>query len=160
MAYACVRTDNMSGTTVGKDLVSLRYSDGNKEAAIENGSVVLIGAYLEGHREVRQATAVAANSPLSSVALIAHEEVDKTKAHNAIKDYINEAGMNVRGYRLTSGDCFSLTKEGFVADPGTNKVVELAAGTKLNAVNSATSGSTVVGKIIAKEGEWYVVEVQ
>ena len=51
MAYACVRTDNMSGTTIGKDLVSLKYFDGeDKEAAIENGSVVLVGAYLDGQR--------------------------------------------------------------------------------------------------------------
>lgn len=163
MAYACVRTDNMSGTTIGKDLVSLKYFDGeDKEAAIENGSVVLVGAYLDGQREVRKATAVAKNSKLSEVALIAHEEVDKTKAHNTLKEYINIAGLNVRGYRLPSKDCFSLTKEAFTADSvlAKDSVVELAAGTKFKAVASATDGSTTVGKIVAVEGEWYVVEVE
>lgn len=162
MAYACVRTDNMSGTTVGKDLVSLKYFDAqSKEAAIENGSVVLIGEYVEGQREVRKATAVKANSKLAEVALIAHEEVDKTKAHNTLKEYTNPAGLNVRGYRLVSKDCFSLTKEAFAADSVLAKgsVVELAAGTKLKAVASATASTTSVGKIVAIEGEWYVVEV-
>ena len=161
MTYACVRTDNMSGTTIGKDLVSLKYFDSNdKEAAIENGSVVLVGAYLDGQREVRKATAVAADSKLSEVALIAHEEVDKTKSNNTLKEYINIAGLNVRGYRLPSKDCFSLTKEAFAEGSVLEKdsVVELAAGTKFKAVASAT-GSTVVGKIVAVEGEWYVVEV-
>lgn len=162
MAYACVRTDNMSGTTIGKDLVSLKYFNGeDKEAAIENGNVVLVGAYLEGQREVRKATAVAANSKLSEVALIANEEVLKTKSHNTLAEYINEAGQIVRGYRLVSKDIFSVTKEAFVEASGAkiNAIVELAAGTKFKAVASATSGSTAVGKIVAVEGDWFVVEV-
>ena len=161
MAYACVRTDNMSGTTIGKDLVSLKYFNAeDKEAAIENGNVVLVGAYLEGQREVRKATAVAADSKLADVALIANEEVLKTKTHNTLSEYINEAGQNVRGYRLVSKDIFSVTEEAFVdaSAAKVDAVVELAAGTKLSAVASA-SGATVVGKITAVEGDWYVVEV-
>lgn len=162
MAYACVRTDNMSGTTIGKDLVSLKFYNGeNKEAAIENGNVVLVGAYLAGQREVRKATAVAANSPLADVALVASEEVVKTKSHNTLDEFINEAGATIRAYRLTSKDVFSVTAEAFVdaeaAEVGA--IVELAAGTKLQAVASLTSNSTAVGKIVAVEGIWYVVEV-
>ena len=162
MNYACVRTDNMSGTTIGKDLVSLRYFSGEVETAIENGSVVLVGAYLPGEREVRKATAVAANSKLSEVALIAHEEVDKTKSNNTLKEYSNKAGLNVRGYRLVSKDCFSVTKEAFAngSTPAVEAVVELTEGTKLKAVETATENSTTVGKIIAVEGEWYVIEVE
>lgn len=161
MAYACVRTDNMAGTTLGKDLVSLRFYDAaEKEAAIENGSVVLVGAYLEGQREVRKATAVAADSKLSDVALIASEEVVKTKSHNNLNEFINEAGSNARGYRLTSKDAFAVTKEAFVDATAAKvgAVVELAAGTKFSAVDSA-SGATKVGTITAVEGIWYVVEV-
>lgn len=87
--------------------------------------------------------------------------MDKTKAHNTLKEYINIAGLNVRGYRLSSKDCFSLTKEAFASDSvlAKDSVVELAAGTKFKAVASATGDSTTVGKIVAVEGEWYVVEV-
>ena len=160
MAYACVRTDNMSGTTLGKDLVSLRFYDAvSEEAAVENGNVVLVGAYLDGHRELRKATAVAADSKLSDVALVASEEVVKTKSHNNLNEFINEAGSDIRGYRLTSKDVFSVTKEAFVdaSKAKVNAVVELAEGTKLNAVEAET-GATKVGTVKAVEGIWYVVE--
>lgn len=161
MAYACVRTDNMSGTTLGKDLVSLRYYDGSNEAAIENGHVVLIGDYLDGEREVRKATKVAANSKLADVALVASEEVVKTKGHNNLDEFINEAGSNLRGYRLTSKDVFAVTKAALDGGEQIKEgaIVELAAGTKLKAVASATASTTTVGKIKAVEGVWYVIEV-
>ncbi len=162
MAYACVRTDNMSGTNNGKDLVSLRYMPGETETAIENGNVVLIGEYLEDNREVRKATAPANNSPLKDCALVASEEVVKNKEYNDLSDFINEAGENIRGYRLTSRDIFSVTKEAFAegATLEVGSLVELNGTTKFNAVKSATDSVTCVGKIIAIEGEWYVVEVE
>ena len=162
MAYACVRTDNMSGTVNGKDLVSVKYFEGENEAAIENGCVVLVGEYLEGQREVRKAMAPAANSKLSDVALIANEEVDKTKGHNNLNEYVNEAGMTIRGYRLVEPkQMFGVTKEAFApsATPVKGAVVELMNGNKFNAAESATEGSTVVGKIVAVEGIWFVIEL-
>ena len=162
MTYACVRTDNMSGTVNGKDLVSVKYFEGENEAAIENGCVVLVGEYLEGQREVRKATAPAANSKLADVALIANEEVVKTKSHNTLDEYVNEAGAIVRGYRLAEPkQMFSVTKEAFAtsATPAKGAVVELMKGNKLNAAVSATEGSTVVGKIVAVEGVWFVIEL-
>lgn len=160
MTYACVRTDNMSGTTLGKDLVSVRFYADAVEAEIENGNVVLVGEYLDGQREVRKATAVATDTPLKDVALIASEEVVKEKSKNTIAEFKNLAGTNARAYRLTSKDVFSLTKEAFTAGSAlkVGSVVELAAGTKLSAVESATS-ATKVGTITAVEGVWYVVEV-
>ncbi len=163
MAFGCVRTDNMSGTTLGKDLVSLRYFDkSGKEAEIENGCVVLIGEYLEGQREVRKATDVAKNSPLNKVALVASEEVDKAKSYNALSEFKNKAGADVRGYRVgCPANCFSVTKECFVAGGhfAVGAIVELADGNKFAVVESATSGSTKVGVITAVEDMWYVVEV-
>ena len=163
MAYGCVRTDNMSGTTLGKDLVSLRFMNGEAEAEIENGAVVLIGDYIEGEREIKKATAVAANSPLEKVALVASEEVDKTKNYTTLAEFKNKAGADIRGYKLASaGQSFAVTKECFTAGSALAKgnVVELADGTKFHAVASATGGSTKVGKIVAIEDKWYVVEVE
>lgn len=161
MAYAAVRTDNMSGTVNGSDLVSVKFYNGTTETAIENGNVVLVGDFMDGEREVRKATAPAADSPLSKVALIASEEVVKTKTYNTIADFRNEAGDICRGYRLVQGNIFSVTKEAFSNDAGLDvgSIVELVAGTKLSAVATATSGSTTVGKIVLIEGEWYVIEV-
>lgn len=152
--YAIVRTDNMSGTVNGKDLVSLNFAD-----AIENGNVVLIGGYADGEREVRTATVPAADSNLSDIALVASEEVVNSKNYNGLSDFINEKGDIIRGYRLTSKDIFSVSKEALDGDAEVGHVVELQAKTKLKVVASATASTTTVGKVIAIEGEWIVIEV-
>ncbi len=157
--YACVRTDNMSGTIEGKDLVSLMY-DGD----IENGNVLAIGAFIEGERELRTGTVPQKNTPLRDLALVATPEVIKRKDYYGLSEFINEKGTPIRGYRLTPKDYFSVTKEAF--DEGASAqlkvggVVEVKEGsTKLNAVASATEETTTIGKIVRVEGDWYVVEV-
>lgn len=155
--YACVRTDNMSGTIMGKDLVSLKY-DGD----IENGNVLAIGDFVEGEREARVGTAPKKNTALNKVALVATPEVVKVKQYNGLGDFINKNGDLVRGYRLISGDIFSVTKEALDGGAQIKKgaVVELKDNsTKLVAVATPTSETTTVGKIVLVEGDWYVIEV-
>ncbi len=161
MAYACVRTDNMSGTINGQDLVSVKFYGGSNPAAIENGNVVLVGEFLEGEREVRKATAPAANSDIYKCALIASEEVVKSKSHNNLDEFINEAGDIARGYRFTKNGLFAVTKEAFASGAvlAVGSIVELTATTKFNAVASATASTSQVGTIVLIEGEWYVIEI-
>lgn len=161
MAYACVRTDNMSGTVNGKDLVSLKFMVGENEAPVENGNIVLVGDHLEGEREVRKATAPAANSDVYKCALVASEEVVKTKSRNTLDEFRNEAGDIARGYRLVANDTFSVTAAAFADAEGieVGHTVELTDGTKLSAVAAATAGASVVGKVVLIENEWYVIEV-
>lgn len=154
--FACVRTDNMSGTTVGKDLVSLKA---DKE--IENGSVVVVGDLVEGEREVRAIADMTATSEVKDLALIASVEIVKSKAYNTLSEFINEENSIVRGYRLVSKDIFSVTKEAF-ATPASAKVgayVIAKAGRKMDVADAEAEGTTTIGKIIAVEGEWYVIEV-
>lgn len=152
--YACVRTDNMSGTTLGKNLVSAKY-----EGAIENGNIVVIGDLLEGEREVRKATTPAVNSALRNLALVATPEVVKEKAYHTLAEFKNEDGDIIRAYRLISGDMFSVTAEALDGTAEVGSVVEAQASTKMKVVAEATEGSTVIGKVIALEGEWIVIEV-
>lgn len=172
MAYGVVRTDNMYGTDVRAALVSIKYivttGSGNDtvktETAIENGNVLKAGGLMDGEREILEGSAVAANTPLSEVVLIASPELIYDERKKNLDDFINEAGKACRGYRLHSGDIFGLTKECFTGStPAVGNVVELAAGTKLKAVASATSNTTTVGKVIAKEVvgryTYYVVRV-
>jgi len=163
MKYGCVRTDNMSGIINGKDLVSLKYRVGDVDTAIENGNIVVIGNHLEGEREVRLASTPAVGSKMGTLAVVASEEVVKSKSYNGLADFRNEAGDIIRGYRLTSKDVFSVTKEALsIAEgvtPAVGYVVETMAGTKMKVVQTATSGSTQIGTIIAIEDEWYVIEV-
>lgn len=153
MAYGVVRTDNMFGTDVRAGLVSIKYmgADGKTDTAIENGNVLKVGALMEGEREIFVGAAVAANTPLSDVVLVASPEVMYDERKRNLDEFINEAGKPCRGYRLHKGDIFSVTKDALdgAAEPKVGDTVELKAGTKLNVAASATSGSTAVGKIIA-----------
>ena len=166
--YAVVRTDNMMGTDVSTYLDSVRFYDSNnKEAAIENGNVVVVGDLLTDEREIHKATTPAANTELKKIGLVANPEVNYDERKRSLDQYINDAGRNVRIYYLHSGDEFGVTIDGLnVATGYTPKVgdaVELMAGTKLNVVATATNGSTQVGKLIAieKAGRYtyYVVRV-
>ena len=158
MAYGIVRTDKMYGTDVRAALVSIQYlgSNGATPTAIENGNVLKVGALKTGEREVYVGGAVAATDAVEDIVLVASPEVMYDERKRNLEDFINEAGKNCRGYRLHSGDIFSVTKDALAgaAAPAVGDVVELAAGTKLNikaAATGATEGSTVVGKIIAKD---------
>ena len=153
MAYGIVRTDNMYGTDVRAALVSIKYmgENGSTPTAIENGSVLKVGALVEGEREIFVGGKVAATDKLEDVVLVASPEVVYDERKKNLDDYINEAGKACRGYRIHSGDIFSVTKEALAGEtaPAVGNIVELAAGTKLKVVKSATSGSTAVGTIIA-----------
>lgn len=152
MAYGIVRTDNMYGTDVRAALVSIKYmgEDGATPTAIENGSVLKVGALIEGEREIYVGGAVAANDKVEDVVLVASPEVMYDERKKNLDEYINVAGKACRGYHIHSGDIFSVTKAVLAgeATPAVGDVVELAEGTKLSVAKEAT-GATVVGTIIA-----------
>ena len=152
MAYGIVRTDNMYGTDVRAALVSIKYmgTDGSTPTAIENGNVLKVGALISGEREVYVGGNVAANDKATDIVLIASPEVMYDERKKNLDEFINEAGKACRGYRLHSGDIFSVTKDALAgkATPAVGDVVELAAGTKLNVAATATGGSTAIGSVI------------
>ena len=152
MAYGIVRTDNMYGTDVRAALVSIKYmgEDGATPTAIENGSVLKVGALIEGEREIYVGGEVAANDKVEDVVLVASPEVMYDERKKNLDEYINVAGKACRGYHIHSGDIFSVTKEALTGEaaPAVGNVVELAEGTKLSVAKDAT-GATVVGTIIA-----------
>ena len=151
MAYGIVRTDNMYGTDVRAALVSIKYmgEDGATPTAIENGSVLKVGALIEGEREIYVGGAVAANDKVEDVVLVASPEVMYDERKKNLDEYINVAGKACRGYHIHSGDIFSVTKAVLAGEaaPAVGDVVELAEGTKLSVAKEAT-GATVVGTII------------
>lgn len=166
--YSCFRADLASGTNNPKDLVSVKYLPSATATAIENGQLVCVGGFITGSREVRTGTTPAANTALASLAIIGSEEVVKTETYNGLAEFINEAGAICRGYRLRTGDIFSVTAEALNVGEGVtvtvgSTIVEAMAGTKLNCVATLTSNSTKIGTIIAKETQgdktWYTFEV-
>ena len=169
MAHAVIRTDKMFGTDNRTGLCSLKFFTGSGDnktaAAIDNGNVVLLGALIDGEREIYEAGAVAAGSDINKVVIVATPEVSACPLDYAIDKFENEAGKAARGYYLTPNSIFSVTKDALsgAASPAVGNLVELAAGTKLKVVASATSGSTQVGKIIAIETvgrlTFYVIQI-
>ena len=169
MAYCVARTDKLMGTDVRSMLESVKYQVADTEGAmvdtaIENGNVVKVGALISGEREVKSATTPAATTKIDEVVLVVAPEVMYDERKKNLDEYRNEVGQIVRGYHLHSGDIFSVTAEGLKnASPAVSQVIELAASTKWNNVATATQGSTVVGKIIAKDVvgryTYYVIQV-
>lgn len=165
--YAVVRTDAMAGTDVRGQLVSVKYmgANGSTPTAIENGNILKIGALVSGEREIYVGAAVAANTKLADVVLIASPEVNYDERKHNLSDFINEAGSICRGYHIHSGDTFSVTAEALSGEgtPAVGNIVELAAGTKLAFNSTATASTTQVGRIIAVDATgrytYYVIKV-
>ena len=159
MPYGVVRTDNLYGTDVRAGLVSVKYivttgsgsSAVDTETAIENGNVLKLDGLMTGEREIYKGRVPAANTPLEEVVLVATPELMYDERKHNLDEFINEAGRIARGYKLHTGDVFSVTKAALdgKATPAVGDIVELKAGTKLNVAASLTSGSTKVGTVIA-----------
>lgn len=159
---AVVRTDKMFATDNRAGLVSVRYQPGDTMTAIDNGNVVKIGALEEGSREVYKGVTPAADDAIKDIVLIASPEVMYDERKRNLDEFQNAEGAIARGYHLHTNDIFSVTKEALTGDePAVGKVVELAAGTKLNVTASATG--TVVGTIIdinvVGRYTYYVIQV-
>ena len=170
MAYAQVRLDNMAGTTVGTLLRSVKYYAGETPVvtAIQNGMVVKLDGLLTGENEIYKGVVPTAATALSDIVLIATPEVMYDERKHNLDEFINEAGTAARGYKLTSGDIFSVTAEAINGTPvlsggSAATLIELMADTTLKVVATATSGSTQVGKVIAIDTvgskTYYVIEV-
>jgi hypothetical protein len=133
--YTVIRTDLMSGTVQTADLVSVRFYDGTKTAAVENGVIVKLEGYEDGQREVIKAVAASASDDLDNCAVIAAPEVMYDERKKNLDEFINEDGKAVRGYLLRRGNIFSVTAEGFVGGkvPSKGDKVGIGAGGKIDA---------------------------
>jgi hypothetical protein len=158
--HAQVRTDNMSGTIYGNDLVTLRYS-----GDIDNGNVLAIGTLEAGQREVRTASIPGVATPIADLALVASEEVDKEKSMNSLSEFYNKEGVLIRGYRLRPG-IFSITEEALAtgsvaATVGVDAMISSNTKIKLGTYVAADpAATTLIGKVIAIEGQWIVIEIK
>lgn len=169
LIHPVVRTDNMVGTDVRAQLVSIEYlgANGATPTEIENGMILKMnGLKVKDdvtEREIYVGATPAANTALRDVVLVASPEVMYDEHKHNLDEFINPANKPARGYRLHSGATFGLTANAFDGTPEKGKIVELEAGLKLKVVSSLTSGSTKVGKIIAEEKAgrytYFVVEI-
>jgi hypothetical protein len=159
MAYCVVTRERMQTEFDGSKRLSAKYLPSGTATAIENGNVVVIGSLVSGEREVYSATTPTATTALSAIGLVTTPEVVADERKKNLDEFRNEAGEVITVDKLFAGDVFSLTAEGFDGAPAIDKIVELKAGTKLNAVATLTGGSTKVGTIIDFVNGKYAVQV-
>ena len=151
MAYAVVRTDNLTGITDGARLATAKYYVSSTATGIDNGNIVKLDSYLEGapERETWKAVAPAAGDYVGKcngrLGLVATPEIVYSyKKYYNLDEFTNAAGAPLRVYVLEPGDEFSVTAEAFAADaaPGTTSVTKkyitlTASSTKMTAVADA-----------------------
>ena len=157
--YAVVTRERMTSESVSAARLSAKYLPSDVETAIENGNVVKLEGLVAGEREIYKAVTPAADTELKAIGLVTTPEVMADERKKNLEDFRNEAGEEITVDKLFSGDIFSLTAEGFDGTPAVGAIVELKAGTKLNAVEELTAGSTQVGTIIDFVNNKYAVEV-
>lgn len=144
--HSVVRLDNVEHAPIE----SVRYYEGSALAAIDNGRVVKLDTLID--REVFKAVAPEASTPISQVVLVASPELMYDVALVNANQFFNDTeGVAARGYGFYNGMKFSATEDAFTGTPAVGNIVELAAGTKMKVVASATSGSTKIGRVIALE---------
>ena len=68
-----VRLDNMSGTTDGTLLRSVRFNNGSADADIDNGMIVKLDSLLPNERELWKALTPEAATPIEGL-LLGHPE--------------------------------------------------------------------------------------
>ena len=161
LIHQVVRLDNMSGTTDGSQLRSLRFYNADAPAAIDNGMLVKLVALEEGEREVYKAVAPSASDKLHNLCLVATPEVMADPRKRNLTDFYNEEGAIARGYMLHPG-FFSCTEGCFDKAPKVGDAIEVMAGTTFKATTGAASGTQVgVCRAIEQESGYtfYVIEI-
>lgn len=163
MAYTVFRSDLLSGTDVGADLVSVKvFDNSDNPIAVENGTIVKLEGYLDGEREVMKAVLATASDKMEDCAIIGTPEVMYDERKKNLDEFINEAGSIARGYIPRSRNFYSVTKEGFVdgAVPtatGAISTVGIGANGKLD--KDASGWGTVEAIEVAGRYTYYVIKI-
>ncbi len=158
--YAVVRTDLMYGTDVRSGLVSIKYmgADGATPTEIENGRFLKVGALMDGEAEVYVGEMPTGAEAIEDVVLVASvEKMYDERKHN-LDEFINAAGAICRGYRLHSGDVFSVTAEALDIVPEIGNGVALSTGTKLSVSEEGAIGTVIAIDNTARY-TYYVIKI-
>ena len=135
MANKVLRLDVMSGNRDNTQVKSAKYFKNDAVAPVENGTIVAVGAFVEGEREIHKITDVEADSEL--VGIVSTPEVEyEERGYHGFETFTNKKDDVVRVHILHEGDCFSIAN-------GTDKA-DMDCGAKLVAKHM---GSEVVGRL-------------
>ena len=151
--YAVITREKMVSEYDGTKRIAVKIDE-----ELQNGSVVVVGDLVAGEREVFATSAPEADTTIDEIAILTSPEVVADERKKNLSDFVNPTTKPATGDYICKKDIFSLTAEGFDGEPKKGAIVELQAGYKLKAVDAATEGSTVVGKIIDFVNGKYAVQ--
>ena len=158
--HCVIRTDLMSGTDVGADLVSLRVYDAEgNHIAVDNGTIVELQGYEDGQREVMHAVLATAESAMENCAIVATPEVMYDERKTNLDEWVNEAGSICRGYIPRSRNMYSVTKEAFVGETVPENKAEVGLGANGKLDTAATGWGTVMAIETAGRYTYYVIKI-
>jgi hypothetical protein len=110
-----VRLDNMAATKTPSLLKSAKYFVADVATAIENGELVTIGEFVDGEREIHEATAPVSGDTYIGLVCTPEVEYDE-KGYHDLDTFANGADEVIRVAMLQKGDIFSIANEGAGAD--------------------------------------------
>lgn len=112
MAIYIVRKDKLSAGYNG-NLESVKvHNSADEKVATHNGVFVTVGGLLEG-RECKKATLAGEADVAKDVLLIHNSEVMYDERLGKLEDFVIEADVVARAYRLYDGDIITLTEDLF-----------------------------------------------
>jgi hypothetical protein len=152
MAHTIFNSSDMTGTKLTTKLRSVKIP-----TDLDNGSVVKVGALAAGEHDVFVASKPAKDTPLNSIAIVDAPEVMADEHKKNLNEFYNVSGSICRAYIPVSGDQFGITAAGLTGTPAIGNAVELAADYKMSTAATATAGSTQIGSIIDKQGDYFIV---
>lgn len=109
-----VRLDRVAGTHNPALIRSAKFFDAaGKEAAIENGELVVIGEMIDGERELIKVTAVVDDTPATAVVgVVCTPEVEyEQEGYHDLDTFANAAGDEIRVIILQANDVYSVTDD-------------------------------------------------
>lgn len=119
-----VRLDNMAATKVPSLIKSAKYFVDETATAIENGELVTVGAFVDGEREVHEATAPATGDVNVGIVCTPELIYDQCGVGDTdLANFTNKAGEIIRVMLLQAGDIFSIAGEDAGADKTVGDVV-------------------------------------
>jgi hypothetical protein len=146
-----VRLDSIAAVYGTGHLYSLQSAE-----VIQNGFVGKVGNLLANEREVR-AFEKPTDLATDKAVLVAHDEIiyDQTrKSQGNLANFEIEAGKVFRGYDLTVGDVFSVSKElvdAIGADVVVGNKITLTVGSHLLTEKASVTTEKFVGRVEAVE---------
>lgn len=162
MAHAIIKTDLLRGTVNPAYLRSGQFLNGETPADIDNANIVHIGGFIDGKRDVYKLTAPTESDTLSTIGVMAGDELMADSSKRNLNEYINIKDIPARVYMLDVGDIFSATSEAFEGAPQKDKYVNINPGKTTMLVSDTLTKSTI-GQIIAVEivgtSTYYVVGI-